>query len=498
MAKISFGLHSSGRLIDATASANGIKCDCVCPSCRAPLIARQGQIKVPHFAHYDSRDCPTGAMTALHLAAQHLIVQRGVISLPKLSVSVLKRNPSFGDFERTDSFFSETTRKLADAKTEVRIQNGRVVDVGGTDQKMGFVAVEVRVHHEVDPNKSKDIKTAAVPCIEVDLRDICGQLLTMQSLATHLFDRVDNKKWIFHPLEDQCRQQLLDDYLPWVERKEAELAAREREEAERLRQQQKDLFRKQKLIRDNARMLVQRHEEIKDQVSKALGVPYERWPKPINLPDLNGKQPFLVPAALWHGVMFDLCIFSRLGTSLAATPLPSAEWISREVGRRLGCLEYIPSFDMREASFAVRAYLSYLTKFGLLELRSSELYLNLRYSHSQIFKHAPTLSKRQEPTRKTVAWPEIWPTPKQMYVLAKNFADEHAFYEFNSQLFVNTLCGYSREPKWNDMQRLMIKCNGSGMDLKRLLNALSVLVSESTITCSGQPKPWDTAYRKEN
>jgi len=49
---IPFGLRSADqRLVDVSEVPQGGGCGCICPSCRASLIARQGHIKQWHFAH---------------------------------------------------------------------------------------------------------------------------------------------------------------------------------------------------------------------------------------------------------------------------------------------------------------------------------------------------------------------------------------------------------------------------------------------------------------
>ena len=495
MAHVSFGLHSSGRLIDAVGARNGLKCDCVCPGCRAPLVARQGQVKAPYFAHHDARDCPGGAMTALHLAAQQLIVQRGTMTLPPLTVLASRRHPKFGLFEKTSTFFTGKAWTFTGAQTEVPIQGGRVVDVAGEDHEMGFVAVEVRVHHEVDAAKSIDIEAAGVPCIEIDLRDLIGQLLTMESLAKHLFDRVDNKKWIFHPRKEQCRHELLEGYMPWVVQEEAALKDRDAEEAEWRRQELQRRQREQEEQRARSSQLEQVHQAVREQVSQSFGMPYERWPKPINFPDLNGKRPFLVDAPLWHGVLFDLCVLSRRRTRLAATPLPAAQWIASEVGRRLGCQEYLRGFDLREATSAVKAYLNCLKKFGYLEERSNELYLRSESDDSKEHRPVPVHTLAKEVVHDSDPWAAIWPTRPQMHVLAERFADRHDLAGFDAEYFVEELCTCDEEPTWVDLQRLMTICHGPVRLLKGLLDALCVRATSATIVCSGQPKPWDVTYR---
>jgi competence CoiA-like predicted nuclease len=45
----------------------GLACGCICPACKKQLIARKGEIKIYHFAHYNSDDCKSGLETALHM-----------------------------------------------------------------------------------------------------------------------------------------------------------------------------------------------------------------------------------------------------------------------------------------------------------------------------------------------------------------------------------------------------------------------------------------------
>jgi len=49
---IPFGLRENDKaIVDVYEVKRGRECGCICPSCRTPLIARQGEEKVWHFAH---------------------------------------------------------------------------------------------------------------------------------------------------------------------------------------------------------------------------------------------------------------------------------------------------------------------------------------------------------------------------------------------------------------------------------------------------------------
>lgn len=52
----------------------GLRCDCVCPACKEPLVARKGEVKAHHFAHYPGPNC--SAETVLHTIGKALLYQR--------------------------------------------------------------------------------------------------------------------------------------------------------------------------------------------------------------------------------------------------------------------------------------------------------------------------------------------------------------------------------------------------------------------------------------
>ena len=86
---VPFGLTSDNRLVEATETERGLAADCVCPGCAQPLIAKQGEWVIWHFAHYQDhapkssggRSC---AETSLHRKGKEIIVARGGLILPSL------------------------------------------------------------------------------------------------------------------------------------------------------------------------------------------------------------------------------------------------------------------------------------------------------------------------------------------------------------------------------------------------------------------------------
>lgn len=48
---IPFALNKSGEVVGIDSVANGLACNCVCISCKSPMVARHGQYNQPHFSH---------------------------------------------------------------------------------------------------------------------------------------------------------------------------------------------------------------------------------------------------------------------------------------------------------------------------------------------------------------------------------------------------------------------------------------------------------------
>jgi len=63
-----------GTLLHIDQVDRGIKCNCVCPACKKPLVARKGLKKKHHFAHYPGANC--SSETVLHALGKHLLRKR--------------------------------------------------------------------------------------------------------------------------------------------------------------------------------------------------------------------------------------------------------------------------------------------------------------------------------------------------------------------------------------------------------------------------------------
>jgi len=71
--------EKNGRLIHISQVERGLACQCVCPVCKMPVIARKGEKRRHHFSHYSSDAC--SAETVLHHIAKILIYDKIVALL---------------------------------------------------------------------------------------------------------------------------------------------------------------------------------------------------------------------------------------------------------------------------------------------------------------------------------------------------------------------------------------------------------------------------------
>ena len=84
---LTFAMRSD-QLISIDEVSSGLHLDCLCPACRCPLVAKKGQMRRHHFAHWGGAECGSAVETALHLLAKKIICCPGTtINLPTLRVS---------------------------------------------------------------------------------------------------------------------------------------------------------------------------------------------------------------------------------------------------------------------------------------------------------------------------------------------------------------------------------------------------------------------------
>lgn len=192
----SFAMDKDGRIRSVDEVARGAACDCVCPSCGAPLLARQGEIREWHFAHTNEADCGSGAESALHLAAKQLIKDSGGLSAPAFTVDKHVRLPDgrkgHGSATRPECWIDLDVVELEKVAGEFRPDV--IADANGQT-----LYIEIAVTHFADETKCNGFRSLGVPSIEIDLSSLHGDRWTWELLETYVIESAVHKKWL-HPL----------------------------------------------------------------------------------------------------------------------------------------------------------------------------------------------------------------------------------------------------------------------------------------------------------
>ncbi|MBN1054910.1 hypothetical protein DVW05_06040 [Clostridium botulinum] len=185
-------------------SENGLKCNCICPSCGEKLKANTlGTHNKKYFSHKGNSNCINGLETTMHKFAKEVIEKEKKIKIPKLIY-----NKNFKEFEIVkeqvigfDKIELEKYLSDFDFKPDIIISKNDIP-----------LIIEVAVTHKVDEEKKNKIIKSNISTIEIYLdKDKIFQLSKVE-LANKIINDTENKIWIFNRLEDSKKKNI-DDML---------------------------------------------------------------------------------------------------------------------------------------------------------------------------------------------------------------------------------------------------------------------------------------------
>lgn len=202
-------------MLDISEVPRGKQCGCICPSCKTPLIARQGEKKEWHFAHASravfeatKKECEFSFYVSVRMMARQILDQELKISLPEY-MGVVEGNV-FG--ETISEHFLVAKRQIIKI-TNIQLESqfeGVLVDLIG--ELGGFKFVVYFTH----PNREVPVglySLARIDCgiISVSLDEIGRLFKNMKGenksyqgvLSRFLADDIPSKSWVFHPRYQQ-------------------------------------------------------------------------------------------------------------------------------------------------------------------------------------------------------------------------------------------------------------------------------------------------------
>jgi len=196
--KLPFGLQD-GQLVDITSVESGLACNCFCPSCGQQLVAKKGEIKEHHFAHYDSEECSGAVETALHIYAKNILEKEKRIVLPPVYLA-----------NSDKLLFSATEVNFDSIVLEKRI--GNIIPDIVVLIKDKPLLIEIAVTHFVDRFKAYKIFELGYSAIEVNADGLFNSSYNKpfnnEDFATRLIEGTSFKRWI-----NNSKQNFIDEQI---------------------------------------------------------------------------------------------------------------------------------------------------------------------------------------------------------------------------------------------------------------------------------------------
>lgn len=211
---------------EITPSENGLKCNCICPSCGEKLKANTlGTHNKKYFSHKGNSNCINSFETTMHKFAKELIEKEKKIKIPKLIY-----NKSFKEFE----IVKEQVIVFDNIELEKYLSDFDFKpDIISSKNETSLI-IEVAVTHKVDEEKRNKIIKSNISAIEIYLdKDEIFQL-SKDELANKIINDTNNKRWIFNRLENSKKKDIEDTLLAKKTLKRTETRSFEEVEIERL------------------------------------------------------------------------------------------------------------------------------------------------------------------------------------------------------------------------------------------------------------------------
>ena len=228
---IPFGLHiEADQLVDVASVPRGSKCGCICPSCRTPLIARQGEAKEWHFAHRSrnvhndtKRDCEYSFAVSVRLMIRQLSTSGLKFRTPKFEDSLEAHSQVSHQSHKVDFVIAEETSIVL---TNVQIGatfSHTVVDVLGYVNDIPFVVYVTYKDRTIPPDVNPP-NTQLCGVVEVGI----GGLLKIfrnvkegryiEALREYIEENTEGKSWVYHPRAARARKNAENQVAIWMSR----------------------------------------------------------------------------------------------------------------------------------------------------------------------------------------------------------------------------------------------------------------------------------------
>ncbi len=203
--KLPYGL-SNEQVVSIDDVESGLKCNCVCPSCKSQLIARKGEEKQHHFAHYNSEDCGWKGESIIHKISKEIFLESKTLRLSQVLWSYKPELVIYG----------ETSIPIDNVKLECRIDD--IIPDVIIESKGKELLVEIKVSHGIGHEKFQKINRLNISTLEIDVRRIVANsfrdnnyFLKSKDFKNALINGIDNKYWIYNWEKERIKQLMIEE-----------------------------------------------------------------------------------------------------------------------------------------------------------------------------------------------------------------------------------------------------------------------------------------------
>lgn len=185
-----FAFNEFNQLVHVKEVSRGLACQCRCVVCNEPLMARQGEVRLHHFAHASNREpCESNHETLLHKYAKQLITAALGLVTPI--------TPAIAHFLG----FAETT---GSAILQAHLPVLEEVAVGAIRPDILLVttdgvqvAIEIAYSSFCDLEKVAEFERLTLPALEIDLSAFTPESFDPGMVRDAVISNIDKKTWLW-------------------------------------------------------------------------------------------------------------------------------------------------------------------------------------------------------------------------------------------------------------------------------------------------------------
>ena len=189
------------KLVHVDSVENGIDCNCYCPACSDPLIARnKGEKREHHFTHLN-KECPDAYLRQILILSKNILIENGYLLLPK-SDYLINNQP----------YIKESAWQIDRINDEIKI-NDMIQGLSLYNSNNEQLIIIFNTNHLLEKDTlDKTIKTDQL-VLEINLAK-SDKSLTKKDLIHLLLYDTTAKRWLKSQKIDEYYDKLLS--ISWI------------------------------------------------------------------------------------------------------------------------------------------------------------------------------------------------------------------------------------------------------------------------------------------